>query len=106
MKIYVIKAEVSEALNSACRRGQIVCLPLADKNCRGEERQFFLSVLIEKVQPLNGNGEIFFRGKTSPSNGGPSEYVDGITSIPEGPPPPHNPFKPVVCRSYGKLFMY
>jgi hypothetical protein len=106
MNILSIKAEVSQVLIEASKKGQVVCLPLADKNCRGEERQFSLSVLIEEVQPLNGNGEIFFRGKTNPSNGISPEYVDGITSIPEGPPPPHNPFKPVVCRSYGKLFMY
>lgn len=106
MKILTIKAEVSQVLVEASKGRQVVCLPLANKNCRGEERQFFLSVLIEETQPLNGNGEIFFRGHTIAFNGVPSEYIDGITSVPKALAPPRNPKKPVVCHSYGKLFMY
>jgi len=82
MEILKIRVALSfKMLQNVCNSGQTIILPIAYDGHKGEERQSYVNVSLEEVQPLGDKGDSFFKGHTVPSNGLAPTFIDGFTSI-------------------------
>ncbi len=86
-----------EILSNVREKGEIIVLPLACNDCNGGEKQFYMSIFLDKVNPLGKNGSSFFKGRTVPINGEESIFIDGAVSVEPKGSDSHN---------YGYLAIY
>jgi len=74
----------SKTLTSALENEQILMLPINSSNRKEGEKEKHLSyfgILVEKCNPLGKDGNCYFMGKSSPTNGEEQVVVDGATSM-------------------------